>query len=341
MAIDTKTAREVAQALTKALGEKLDELKKSNKTHVCKAEICTKGVSGDAEYCKDHTPAKKMELPQSSEKANGGQKTAKMELPQSSEKANGGKVTKSETFSAGEVAEEIRKATVERITAFQEELVKMQKAEAAGQAELLKKSVGSLPSETPSFKEVADGKHPNAGPRSVFDVMKKGEWASKRAKPEAPKEPKHGEGSGGQLVKDAMTMTAPKQPKMPTLKPTGIPGAKAGDAPKAPKPPQAAGAAPSMHKMDLPQTPEKANGGEPAKKMELPQTSQKANGGKLSKEEMAAVSPVFKGDFGFGDNGKVATTPAQLSTGNAAAPKPQFTMAHLQAAKAKLKTPGK
>ena len=44
-------------------------------------------------------------------------------------------------------------------------------------------------------------------------------------------------------------------------------------------------------------------------------------------------------DFGFSDNGKVATSPAQAAPSPVApAPKPKYTMADLQAAKAKLKT---
>ncbi len=31
-----------------------DELEKGDKTHVCKAALCTKGIKGDAEYCKGH-----------------------------------------------------------------------------------------------------------------------------------------------------------------------------------------------------------------------------------------------------------------------------------------------
>jgi ssDNA-binding Zn-finger/Zn-ribbon topoisomerase 1 len=46
-------------------------------------------------------PTKKMELPQSSEKANGGQMTKKMELPSTSEKANGGQMKKDEIAAQG------------------------------------------------------------------------------------------------------------------------------------------------------------------------------------------------------------------------------------------------
>jgi hypothetical protein len=348
MASDTKTPVEVARELAKAIGAKIDELKKSA-SHAEPAphpdaqefEACGKckqkvQVLSTGKLATHDCSAKKMELPQTSEKAIGGQmnkdeivasskakcpscgkQTAimhesesgrkivgacdscrkrnvnnaqKMELPQTSEKAIGGQITKKSEYTAADVAQAIAKATCDRIDALKSELIKMEALEAAGNA-ALKKNIGSLPSATPSGKQIADGDADNMSnsPRNVFTIMKKGEgkfapYDKGAVAPEIGEEVS-AEGSGGQVKKGkklAKEALMPQMPKAPALKPTGTPGAKAGEAPKAPKPPQAAGAAPSMHKMDLPHTPEKANGGQ------------------MSKEEMAAaldkayISPYHK-----------------------------------------------
>lgn len=239
----------------------------------------------------------------------------KMDLPQSPEKASGGQLNKSDSLDALDVAQALAKTVVEKIASVREELLKMEQLEAAGNAKL-QKNVGSLPSSTPSTKQIADGdanRHIEA--RNVFSLMQKGEgkfepWKKGAKKPKAGKD-KSGEsveGSGGletvrpgplasELSKQAMPTMKP--PKAPSMKPAGIPGAKAGDAPKAPAAPKAAGAAgatmksapegirpevkesmdraiasyagkdkkpaapaPGVKKMDLPQSPEKAIGGQ-------------------------------------------------------------------------------
>lgn len=209
---------------------------------------------------------------------------------------------------AADVAEALRKATIERIDAVKAELQKMTKAEAEGAA-ALQKNIGSLPSETPSKAQIADG-NPHKMVKTVFDVMKK-EKGDKGVLPgDKAQKVVEAEGSGGDVTKGkklSKEALAASPPKAPALKPAGIPGAKAGAAPSAPKPPQAPGAASTTHKMELPQTAEKANGGKITKKMELPQTAEKANGGKISKDEMVAGTGKSKCPSCGKSGGKVTT----------------------------------
>lgn len=130
---------------------------------------------------------------------------------------------KKSEYTPSEVFEAIRKSIVERV---KDGMTQLQKAENEG-SEKLSKGIGSLPSKTPSEKEL----HSN--------------YLNKKAVlPHVGKEVS-AEGSGGQvekgkkLGKAALPMT---MPKAPALKPAGVPGAKAGDAPKPPTTPKAPGA---------------------------------------------------------------------------------------------------
>ncbi|WNM70344.1 hypothetical protein [Myxococcus phage Mx1] len=233
-----------------------------------------------------------------------------------------------------EVYAALRKSVIQRIDAYTSALTQLQKKEDAGViAMALKKSTHGLPSSTPSDSEIADGHSTKQIKKTVFDVMKAEDFIDlrnandpkKRIKsfdnpdtvlPNAkPQKVIDAEGSGGDITKgkklnkDALSPVGtgagagtaavkPKTPKIPTLKPAGVPGAAAGQAPKAPKPPQAAGASPSMHKMDLPASKEKANGGPvPTSKMEIPASKEAANGGPVpaNKMEMPATKEAANG----------------------------------------------
>lgn len=161
-------------------------------------------------------------------------------------------------YTPAEVFHTLSKTLYEKIDTVKTQMEKMQKAEAAGNAELLK-GIGSLPSETPSAEQIVDGDaNRTRSHRTVFGIMKKGDGAqlpyADGAKAPKPGEEVSAEGSGGDVKKGKLKLSKealPMQmPKTPTLKPSGVPGAKAGQAPKAPKPPQAPGATPSMHKAE-------------------------------------------------------------------------------------------
>lgn len=360
MASDTKTPVEVARELTKALGEKIEALRKDGALvdQVESASVPSvqhsgerptheseqwSGIGAPASASPTHemegtvSEQKPAELPQSPEEAIGGQQESgsvpsmpkqaggttnaemqkdeivaqgkakcpgcgrksapsaegasgrklvtlcdsckkknvgnvkKMALPQSPEKASGGQVNKSE-LDALDVAQALAKTVVEKIAQVREELVKMEKLEAAGN-EKLQKGIGTLPSSTPSEKQIADGDpHKMVEQRNIFSIMAKGEgkfepWKKGSKKPKVGKEVSAGEGSGGSdttrpgpsLAKQGMPMSPPKAP---ALKPAGVPGAKSGEAPKAPAAPKAAGASGATMKMELPHSPEKAKGGQ-------------------------------------------------------------------------------
>jgi len=341
---DIKTPADVAAELTKALGEKIDTLKKmelpqspekadggQESSGSIPAMPKQAGGTTDAEMAKDEVVSvKRAECPgcgkksaQEHEGVSGRKMVAicgnckkrnvgnvkKMDLPASPEAATGGEIAKKSELDALDFAQALSKAVVEKIAGVREQLEKMERLEAAGNEDLakglkskgVKKNIGSLPSNTPSNKQIADG-DPNKShpmPKSVFDIMNKGEgkflpWAKGTKKPKVGKEVE-AEGSGGSdttkpgpsLQKDALPVAKP--PKMPALKPAGVPGAKAGDAPKAPKAPGAPGQTGSTMKMELPQSPEKAGGGDMASGS-VPAMPKQAGGttdAEMEKEEMS------------------------------------------------------
>lgn len=126
-------------------------------------------------------------------------------------------------YTAAEFFDTLRKSLVGKI---KEGMETIQKAESEG-AKKLGKGIGSLPSTTPSEKEL----HSN--------------YLNKKAVLPHVGEEVSAEGSGGQVEKGKKLGKAalPMQvPKAPALKPAGVPAAKPTDAPKAPTAPKAPGA---------------------------------------------------------------------------------------------------
>jgi hypothetical protein len=212
-----------------------------------------------------------------------------------------GQTKNPDELSPVEAAQLLAKSVVSQIdkhlAELKSELSKMQKREAEGAA-LAKKSRSVF--DLVKSEDLIDSRHSN-DPEKRIKTFK-----SPRTVGPLDKAPKviEAEGSGGDIKKAAMPAVPSVKagPSAPSAKPTGVPSA--------PKPPQAPGAAPTMHKMDIPSSAEKANGGpqptkkmeipasaekanggpQPTKKMELPTTPEKANGGPMAK---MALSPVF------------------------------------------------
>lgn len=197
-------------------------------------------------------------------------------------------MAKNAEISAVEAGQAIVKAAQAKIEKYAEELTRLQKMEADGDARMVK-SIHGLPSSTPSDMAIADGNSTkqHAPTRTVFKIlaMKKAEtfldnenladhkdryvekgkpkgnlppqlennWAGKNdSKPEAEVK---AEGSGGLKKEEVAPGAKPAQPpKAPTgdaVKPAGIPGAKVGAAPKVPKPPSAPGSTGSTMKSEV------------------------------------------------------------------------------------------
>jgi hypothetical protein len=174
--------------------------------------------------------------------------------------------------------------------------------------DLLKRPLGAPPAvKSESF---IDTDHKNDPEKRLTDGSAPGSVTPEdKDSKEVPAEGSGGEIKKEELEKDLASATAELRTQNKLLgaanqmrAPKFGGGTPASVHPHAPRPPQAPGAAPSLHR-----------------------------------SEANVFDILSKGDFGFGDNGKVATSPAQAGAAKAPqAPKPQFTMAHLQAAKAKL-----
>jgi hypothetical protein len=193
-----------------------------------------------------------------------------------------GQTKNPDELSPVEAAQLLAKGVVSQIdkhlAALRDGLSKMQAREAEGAA-LAKKSRSVF--DLVKSETLIDNRFRNDPVKRYKEVGAKGVGPLDKPQKEISTD-----GSGGDIKKTAMPSVPGASgagPVAPTGKPSGVPGA--------PKPPQAPGAAPSMHKMDIPASTEKANGGpQPTKKMEIPSSSEKANGGPMAK---AALSPVF------------------------------------------------
>lgn len=198
-------------------------------------------------------------------------------------------------FVSKAVASEIDK----RIASLKSDLSKMQKREADGAAALAKsRTVFDLV----KSEDLIDSRHAN-DPQKRIKTFKSPGTVGPLDKPQK-RIPSEGSGDeGGKIFGKSAMPAVPgvkAGPSAPASKPSGVPGA--------PKPPQAPGAAPTMHKMDMPSSPEKANGGpQPTKKMEIPSSTEKANGGPqpTAKMEMPATPEKANG----GPMAKMALSP--------------------------------
>lgn len=140
-----------------------------------------------------------------------------------------------------------------QIATLKGELSKMQQREADGAATLKKsRTVFDLV----KSEDFIDTKNANNPDKRIKSFKSKGAVGPL----DKPQKVIPSEGSGdeggkvfGKSAMPAAPGAAKAGPSAPAGKPAGVPGA--------PKPPQAPGAAPSMHKMDIPTSTEKANGG--------------------------------------------------------------------------------
>lgn len=167
-----------------------------------------------------------------------------------------GQTKNPDELSPAEAVQLLTKGVVTQIdrhlAALKSGLSKMQEREAEGAA-LVKKSRSVF--DLAKSEVLIDNRYRNDPEKRYKEIGNKGVGPLDKPQKHIPAEGSGDKGGKifGKSAMPAVPGASGAGPAAPSGKPSGVPGA--------PKPPQAPGAAPTMHKMDIPSSTEKANGG--------------------------------------------------------------------------------